>query len=184
MDIREIQEGLKKPGKSKSGLAKALGRQPSAVTSLLKGERQLKAHEIKIIREYLELSSQVPIIGSIDSDSEVHFYAKERGFDHAPASEKTTQNSVALEIQGDGLGPGFDGWLAFYDEGQNETSSDLIGSLCIVWLEDGRVLIKVLRKARTEGFYHLHPGGSAGEAISDVRIRKAVMIRILARKQG
>lgn len=56
MDIRQIEEALKKPGKTKSGLAKALGRQPSAVTALLSGERELKAREIPIIEQYLEIN--------------------------------------------------------------------------------------------------------------------------------
>lgn len=63
--IDEIVEGLKKPGKSKSGLAKALGRQPSAVTALLsKGKngkpRSIKADEIAIIREYFRDESSAP----------------------------------------------------------------------------------------------------------------------------
>jgi plasmid maintenance system antidote protein VapI len=55
MDIKLIEQALKKPGKSKSGLARALGRQPSAVTDILKGGREIKARELPIIAEYLEL---------------------------------------------------------------------------------------------------------------------------------
>ncbi len=55
--IAEIREGLKRPGKSKIGLAAALGRQPSVVTAIL-GEgkngkpRQVKADEVEKIRAY------------------------------------------------------------------------------------------------------------------------------------
>jgi hypothetical protein len=57
--IAEILEGLKKPGKSKGGLAKALGREPSAVTALLGAgkngkPRQVKAHELDKIRSYFQ----------------------------------------------------------------------------------------------------------------------------------
>jgi hypothetical protein len=58
MDIKLIEQALKKPGKSKSGLARALGKHPTAVTNILKGDREIKAREMPIIAEYLEL--QVP----------------------------------------------------------------------------------------------------------------------------
>lgn len=57
MDMQWIVDGLEKPGKSKSGLAKAMGRSPSMVTALLKGERQLKAREIETIAKYLEVEA-------------------------------------------------------------------------------------------------------------------------------
>lgn len=54
-DVGWIEDGLSKPGKSKKGLAAVLGRAQSAVTALLKGDRQLKAHEIAKIAAYLEV---------------------------------------------------------------------------------------------------------------------------------
>jgi repressor LexA len=67
MELDEIVEGLKKPGKSKKGLAEALDRQPSAVTALLHGEREIKAREVPIIRAYLELDGErtVPLVGFV-----------------------------------------------------------------------------------------------------------------------
>lgn len=55
MDIEWIVEGLKKPGKTRSGLAKAIGRAPSAVTALLKRERDVKVREVEVIARYLEV---------------------------------------------------------------------------------------------------------------------------------
>ena len=54
-DIEWIAAGLSKPGKTKGGLAAALGRAPSMVTALLAGEREIKAREIPIIAAYLEV---------------------------------------------------------------------------------------------------------------------------------
>ena len=56
-----IKEGLKKPGKSKGGLAQALGRSGSAVTAILNGTRDVKTFEVPRIASYLELS---PPVGS------------------------------------------------------------------------------------------------------------------------
>jgi phage repressor protein C with HTH and peptisase S24 domain len=53
MSYEWIREGLKKPGKSQAGLARALGRDPAAVSRLLNDGRQLKASELEIVKQYL-----------------------------------------------------------------------------------------------------------------------------------
>lgn len=62
-ELQWILDGLQKPGKTQTGLAKALGRAPSAVTALLQGKRDLKAREISTIARYLEVEppAQAPI---------------------------------------------------------------------------------------------------------------------------
>ncbi|MBS9476206.1 LexA family protein [Ancylobacter radicis] len=55
IDLDWIVAGLAKPGKTKGGLAAALGRSASAVTAMLAGQRQLKAREIPVIAAYLEV---------------------------------------------------------------------------------------------------------------------------------
>lgn len=54
MEIDEIRNGLIKPGKSKSGLAAAIGKSPSTITAILDGRRQIKLEEVPKIRRYLE----------------------------------------------------------------------------------------------------------------------------------
>lgn len=53
MDVQWIKDGLKRPGKNQSGLARALGLNPSAVSRLLAGLRELKAVEVEKINAYL-----------------------------------------------------------------------------------------------------------------------------------
>lgn len=53
MSLTWIREGLKKPGKSQRGLAAALGIDPSGVSRLLAGTRELKASEIAKVEGYL-----------------------------------------------------------------------------------------------------------------------------------
>lgn len=43
------------PGKTKSGLAKALGLEPPAISKILNGTRQIKAREYAIMRDYFGL---------------------------------------------------------------------------------------------------------------------------------
>lgn len=52
MDIEEIREALKAPGKTQVGLAKAMGVDPAAVSRMLDGRRLIKAHELPKIRAY------------------------------------------------------------------------------------------------------------------------------------
>lgn len=104
--IGQIKEGLKKPGKSKKGLAEALGRVPGTVTAILKGERQIKAKELPVISRYLELdatlgrnissstltSSKHPVVSSYDpdndeSDQNPHAAVFEGGAHHIPEGE-------------------------------------------------------------------------------------------------
>lgn len=60
IDLELIKRSLDKPGKSKKGLAEAMGVFPSAITNLLKGARQLKLNEAPKVAAYLELEPRVP----------------------------------------------------------------------------------------------------------------------------
>lgn len=48
-----IERGLQKPGKSKSGLARALGRDPAQVTRIVNGTREIKIAELVKIAAYI-----------------------------------------------------------------------------------------------------------------------------------
>lgn len=54
-DLEWIRKGLGKAGKTQTGLARVLKRAPSAVTNLLKGTRDLKQREVRLIADYLEV---------------------------------------------------------------------------------------------------------------------------------
>ena len=57
MDLEWIKEGLAEPGKSQRGLAEYLHVDPSVISKIVSGKRQLKAAEVEKIAEYL--SSEV-----------------------------------------------------------------------------------------------------------------------------
>lgn len=95
MDVQWIIEGLKKPGKSKKGLAAALGRFPSAISDILAQRRQIRAGEISIIADYLEVhlpaeraipKETVPLVGYVGAGAETHTFADGQGsFDYVDA---------------------------------------------------------------------------------------------------
>lgn len=58
MDIETIRKGLEKEGKSQRGLAVAMGIDPTAVSRLLNGQRQLKANEVPKVEAYLNASPE------------------------------------------------------------------------------------------------------------------------------
>lgn len=55
-----IRDGLARPGKTQRGLAMALGLDPSAVSRLLTGARQLRAAELPVVAAYLESEAPFP----------------------------------------------------------------------------------------------------------------------------
>ena len=62
LDVDLIERALKRTGKSKGGLAAAMGVRPGAVSEILSGIRLIKASEIPLITSYLNLNA-VPIMG-------------------------------------------------------------------------------------------------------------------------
>ena len=66
MNTAEIREGLKLPGKSRIGLAVALGIDVSQISRLLNGKRHLKVCELPKIREYL-YGGPVSLLGDNDA---------------------------------------------------------------------------------------------------------------------
>jgi hypothetical protein len=96
----------------------------------------------------------VPLVGYVGAGAEAHFTpAGDLGEVEAPAG--STEHTVAVEIRGESLGSFFDHWLVFYDDVRRPLTADLIGRLCVVGLEDGRVLVKKPQRSRTRGLYHL-----------------------------
>ena len=70
LDAKLIERALKKTGKSKGGLADAMGVRPGAVSEILSGIRLIKASEIGPITEYLSLNS-VPIMGRVGAGASI-----------------------------------------------------------------------------------------------------------------
>jgi hypothetical protein len=175
----------RRPDKKKSELAQKLGLQPSAVSDMLDKQkpRRIREKEIPIIRRYLELDPVVPIVGTVGASAEAYFYgeASDNPSEVVQAPQGASPDTVAVEIRGESLGAGFNGWLAFYDDRREPITSDLMGRLCVVSLPDGRVLIKIPKKAKTKGLYHLF-SNIGGEPIPDVEIEWAALVKLIGPK--
>ena len=79
------------------------------------------------------------VIGYVGAGGEAVFEPVPIGTIRLMSSSDTT---VAVQIRGDSLGHGFDGWYAVYDNVQNPVTDALSARLCVVGTSDGRTLIK------------------------------------------
>ena len=121
----------------------------------------------------------VRVKGYVGAGAEAHFYAVQQGdLDEVPAPDDATENTVAVEIRGESLGPLFDRWLVFYDEIHRPVTADLIGKLCVVGLESGQVLIKKIRNGRAKGLFSLVSQNE--DPILDVSVEWAARVKHMA----
>jgi hypothetical protein len=63
-ELAWIRDRLARPGKTQRGLATALGLDPSAVSRLLTGQRQLRAAELPVVSAYLEIDTPPPFLAT------------------------------------------------------------------------------------------------------------------------
>jgi len=98
MDLTWIFDGLDKPNKTRSGLAKALGRDVSVVSKILSGKRRLAVEDEEIIRAYLEM----PYGGSngaIGISSKVVYNVAFHMFENKQIQESTPKEFADLFVE-------------------------------------------------------------------------------------
>jgi len=126
---------------------------------------------------------KVSVIGYVGAGSSAHFYEVDaQEFDEVAAPEGSTPSTVAVEIKGDSLGSFFNRWLVFYDSVHHPMTQDLVGELCVVGLEDGRVLIKQIQRGRTRELFNLI--SATEKPIQDVRIKWVARVNSISRHRG
>jgi hypothetical protein len=124
---------------------------------------------------------KVRVVGYVGAGSEAHIYAVAQGdLDEVDPPRGSTEDTVAVEIRGESLGAFFNRWLVFYDDVRRPVTPDLIGELCVVGLEDGRVLIKQVQRSRTEGLFNLI--SAVDKPILDVAVEWAAKVNSIARR--
>src|SRR6188508_3248105 len=107
LDVRLIERGLDKPGKTKGGLAAAMGVRAGAVSEILSGLRLIKASEIGPIIDYLELNS-VPIMGRVGAGASIepeHEQVPPEGLGEVEFPFSLGEDGSAFEVAGDSMLP-------------------------------------------------------------------------------
>jgi repressor LexA len=158
LDVRMIEWGLRKPGKTKGGLAAAMGVRPGAVSEILAEIRQIKATEIQPIVEYLELNS-VPIMGRVGAGAVIepeHEQVPPEGLGEVELPFPISEETVAFEVAGDSMLPKYENGdiIVVYRE-QRHPISSFYGEEAAVRLKTGERYLKTIERGKSAAVVNL-----------------------------
>jgi transcriptional regulator with XRE-family HTH domain len=167
---QRIKEARARRGVSQEKLAAKIHTGQTTISSWERGRTEPTREDVQRVADALELDvaelelvdaptrtrQYVPLVGYVGAGAAAHYYASaDEGLGEVEAPDDATDNTVAVEVRGESLGALFESWLVFYDDVRSPVTPDLYNRLCVVGLPDGKVLVKRIRKARTEGLFHL-----------------------------
>ena len=152
LDVRLIERGLEKPGKTKGGLATAMGVRPGAVSEILSGLRLIKASEIPNIIEYLDLNS-VPIMGRVGAGAAIepeHEQVPPEGLGEIELPFPISEETIAFEVSGDSMLPKYENGdiIVVFKEQQHPVSS-FYGEEAAVRLKTGERYLKTIERGKS-----------------------------------
>jgi repressor LexA len=158
LDIKLIERGLAKPGKTKGGLARAMGVRPGAVSEILGDIRLIKASEIEPIIAYLELNS-VPIMGRIGAGATIepeHEQVPPEGLGEIELPFPIAEETIAFEVAGDSMLPKYENGdiIVVYRE-QRHPISSFYGEEAAVRLKTGERYLKTIGRGKSASLVNL-----------------------------
>ena len=152
LDIRMIERGLHKPGKTKGGLAVAMGVRPGAVSEILSETRLIKASEIQPIIDYLELNA-VPIMGRVGAGATIgpeHEQVPPEGLGEIELPFPIAEETMAFEVVGDSMLPKYENGdvIVVYRE-QRHPLASFYGEEAAVRLKTGERYLKTIERGKS-----------------------------------
>jgi repressor LexA len=158
LDIKMIERGLEKTGKSKGGLAAAMGVRPGAVSEILAGIRLIKASEIAPIMEYLELNS-VPIMGRVGAGATIepeYEQVPPEGLGDVELPFPIDEEIIAFEVSGDSMLPKYEnGDIILVYREQRHPLSNFYGEEAAVRLKSGERYLKTIERGKAPTLVNL-----------------------------
>jgi len=152
LDVRLIERGLEKPGKTKGGLAAAMGVRPGAVSEILSGLRLIKASEIPNIIDYLDLNS-VPIMGRVGAGAAIepeHEQVPPEGLGEIELPFPISEETIAFEVSGDSMLPKYEnGDIIVVFKQQQHPVSSFYGEEAAVRLKTGERYLKTIERGKS-----------------------------------
>src|ERR1700680_2792908 len=152
LDVGMIERGLQKPGKTKGGLAMAMGVRPGAVSEILAEIRLIKASEIAPIMEYLELNS-VPIMGRVGAGAAIepeHEQVPPEGLGDVELPFPIAEETIAFEVAGDSMLPKYEnGDIIVVFKEQRHPVSSFYGEEAAVRLKTGERYRKTIEREKS-----------------------------------
>ncbi|MEY9132863.1 repressor LexA [Bradyrhizobium diazoefficiens] len=159
LDVAMIERGLKKTGKSKGGLAAAMGVRPGAVSEILGGERLVKASEIIPIMEYLELNL-APIMGRVGAGAVIepdYEQVPPEGLGDIALPFPIMEETIAFEIVGDSMLPKYEsGDVIVVYKDQRHPLSSFYGEEAVVRLKTGERYLKTIERGKSPSVVNLN----------------------------
>jgi repressor LexA len=158
LDVAMIERGLEKTGKSKGGLAAAMGVRPGAVSEILGGERLVKASEIIPIMEYLELNL-APIMGRVGAGAVIepdYEQVPPEGLGDIALPFPIMEETIAFEIVGDSMLPKYEsGDVIVVYKDQRHPLSSFYGEEAVVRLKTGERYLKTIERGKSPSVVNL-----------------------------
>ncbi len=158
LDVAMIERGLTKPGKTKGGLARAMGVRPGAVSEILGGERLIKASEILPIMEYLELN-MAPIMGRVGAGAVIepdYEQVPPEGLGDVQLPFPIMEETVAFEVMGDSMLPKYEnGDIIVVYRDQRYPLSSFYGEEAVVRIKTGQRYLKTVERGKSPSVVNL-----------------------------
>ncbi len=158
LDVKLIERALERTGKSKGGLADAMGVRAGAVSEILSGIRLIKASEIEPITEYLRLNS-VPIMGRIGAGASIepeHEQVPPEGLGEVELPFPMAEETIAFEVTGDSMLPKYEnGDIIVVFREQRHPLSSFYGEEAAVRLKTGERYLKTIERGKSASLVNL-----------------------------
>src|SRR6266403_5780285 len=158
LDIKAIERARKKPGKTKGGLAAAMGVRAGAVSELFSGIRLIKASEIPLITEYLGLNA-VPIMGRVGAGASIepeHEQVPPEGLGEVELPFPIDEETIAFEEAVEPMLPKYENGdiIVVYRE-QRHPPSSFYGEEAAVRLKTGERYLKTVERGKSSTLVNL-----------------------------
>lgn len=160
-------------------LADAMGITPAKMSLILSGKRQIQNDELPRLLAFFGetgFTSVVPVLSYVGAGAEVYAIDdNEKGdgsFDPVPAPPGAGPSAVGVIVRGDSMWPAYkDGDVLIFDK--RLPAEELVGKECIIELEDGRTLVKTIKRGASDSFTLMSHNAPD---IEDVYIRWAARV--------